>query len=83
MRRQDNMAGKQNRAGSGAERTVAGAPPSGNVPTGGSSNAVKRSPDPDDLERQQNSQMSTQNSAMATQNANDIARLKQLALGRR
>tara|TARA_B100001057_G_C22780524_1_gene923463 strand:- start:748 stop:1266 length:519 start_codon:yes stop_codon:yes gene_type:complete len=80
MRRQDNMMGKQNRAGSGAERTVAG----GNKqPTGGSSNAVKRSPDPDDIERQQNSQMSTQNNAMATQNANDIARLKQLALGRR
>ena len=80
MRRQDNMIQKQNRMGTGAERTVAGA---NKQPTGGGSNAVKQSPDPDDQQRAQNAQQSAQNNAMAQQNANDIARLKQLALGRR
>lgn len=80
MRRNDNTNMKAARSGTGSERTVAG----GNKqPTGTASNATKRSPDPDDQQRQQNANQAAQNNAMAQANAQEIERLKQLAMGKR
>lgn len=78
-RRADNLNDKDRRAGTGATRTVAG----GNKqPT--SANAKRSAgPDPDDQQRQANSQTAGTAANQAAANAQEIERLKQLAQGRR
>ena len=77
-RRADNISMKQNR-GPGATRTVAGA---NKIPTGQGTNANKIGQDPDDVQRNQNSDAINNNSNQAKANAQEIERLKQLAMGK-
>lgn len=77
-RRADNISMKQNR-GPGATRTTAG---SNKIPTGQGSNANAVGQDPDDVQRGQNSDTANQASQQANQNAQEIERLKQLAMGK-
>ena len=76
-RRADNITMKQNR-GPGATRTTAG---SNKVPTGQGSNANAIGQDPDDVQRGQNADTANQASQQAQANAQEIERLKQLAMG--
>ncbi len=76
-RRADNISMKQNR-GPGATRTTAG---SNKIPTGQGSNANAVGQDPDDVQRGQNADTANQASQQANQNAQEIERLKQLAMG--
>lgn len=77
-RRTDNINMKANR-GPGATRTVAGA---NKVPTGQGTNANKIGQDPDDVQRNQNTDAINNNSSQAKANAQEIERLKQLAMGK-
>ncbi len=81
-RRNDNIAMKQARAGTGSERKVGG---NGTVPTASvnKSNAVKRPQDADSAAQKANNDGIQNNNAIAMQNAEEIERLKQLAMGRR
>jgi uncharacterized protein YijF (DUF1287 family) len=77
-RRYNNTVQDQNRDSSVPNRTVAG---SNKQPTG--QGAVRAgSADPDDIERANNAQVSAQNQQQSNINAQEIERLKQLAMGR-
>ena len=79
-RRSNNINQDMNRDSKVPNRTVAGAPPGGNVATGqGASRAG--SADPDDIERADNKYKSDVNQQQTNINAQEIERLKQLALG--
>lgn len=77
-RRADNINMKAARAPLGP-RTVAGA---NKAPTGQGSNANAVGQDPDDVQRGQNADTANQASQQANQNAQEIERLKQLAMGK-
>ena len=80
-RRYTNTAQDQARDANVIPRTVAGAPPRGNVATG--QGAVRGgNVDPDDIERANNSEVAAQNQQQVNINAQEIERLRQLALGR-
>mgnify|MGYP001174907545 CR=1 FL=1 len=72
---QDNQ-----RDSSNPQRFVAG---SNKQPTGTGANRASLNPDPDDVQRAQNSQTASQAVNQANVNAQEIERLKQLAMGGR
>ena len=76
-RRYNNTIQDQNRDAKGIERTVAGG-----VKQATGQGAVRAgSEDPDDIERAHNSNQSNANAQQANMNAQEIERLKQLAMG--
>jgi hypothetical protein len=80
-RRYNNTAQDQARDATVIPRTVAGAPPQGNVATGqGASRAG--SEDPDDIHRQEIEDLAAQGQGQANINAQEIERLRQLAMGK-
>lgn len=74
-----NAQQSQSRAASGVQRTVAG----GNKQATGQGAARSVGVDPDDVQRGQNAAQSGANAQLSNQNAQEIERLKQLAMGRR
>tara|TARA_B100001057_G_scaffold113666_1_gene111964 strand:- start:3122 stop:3646 length:525 start_codon:yes stop_codon:yes gene_type:complete len=68
------------RDSSNPQRYVAG---SNKQPTGQGANRASTNPDPDDVQRAQNSQTAGQAANQANVNAQEIERLKQLAMGGR
>ena len=78
QRRYNITAQDQQRDSTAASRTVAG----GNKQPTGQGASRAGSADPDDIERAQNSEVSSQNQQQANINAQEIERLKQLAMGR-
>jgi hypothetical protein len=78
QRRYNNTAQDQARDANVTPRTVAG----GNKQPTGQGASRAGSADPDDIERAQNSEISSQNQQQANINAQEIERLKQLAMGR-
>jgi len=76
-RRANNIAQDQNRDASVPNRTVAG----GNKQPTGQGAARAGSADPDDIERAHNANVSSSNQEQANVNAQEIERLKQLAMG--
>ena len=78
QRRYNITAQDQQRDSTAVSRTVAG----GNKQPTGQGASRAGSADPDDIERAQNSEISSQNQQQANINAQEIERLKQLALGK-
>jgi len=78
QRRYNITAQDQQRDSTAVSRTVAG----GNKQPTGQGASRAGSADPDDIERAQNSEISSQNQQQANINAQEIERLKQLAMGR-
>jgi hypothetical protein len=78
QRRYNITAQDQQRDSTAVSRTVAG----GNKQPTGQGASRAGSEDPDDIERAQNSEISSQNQQQANINAQEIERLKQLAMGR-
>jgi len=78
QRRYNITAQDQQRDSTAVSRTVAG----GNKQPTGQGASRAGSADPDDIERAQNSEISSQNQQQANINAQEIERLKQLAMGK-
>lgn len=80
-RRANNANQDANRDANVIPRTVAGAPLRGNVATGQGASRVG-SADPDDIHRQEIEDLAAQGQGQSNINAQEIERLKQLAMGR-